>query len=241
MQENTAMKRPAAITVLLGIVAVLAPVFGLTGCGPEKIKSVADTVAPDVEITFPKNGQKIMSATPTIEVGYRDAVTGPAVLTFTAHINGRNYSAEFDHHSLGAGAKISPTRRLPLGKNHLVVRIADRNGNFGQDEIIFTNASGGFLHVRGTAATKRDDELKEALIKNVLRISYKACDSSRRQVAAGFVDGRPSELPIGTYEVHIDSVPAVIVKGVKIGSLKRTEVTLKRTDTGLESQVRGPR
>ena len=375
-----------------------------TGCAQEKIAPIADTVAPSVEISFPRNRQKIMSPTPTIKVSYSDEITGTAAASFTAHVNNRAYSAEFDHHSLGANGKISHRRRLPLGRNHLVIRIADRNGNVGQDEINFVNASGGYLSVHGAEATKRYVELilsgsgsmKEhlaggtrmeaakhaigrlltalpdktnlglrvsrgvenikqlvpigplnkarfaravnavrpggetdlaaslqqsfkalgkfndgeriavlvtdggesdgsrtsdaiatardadtrvfvigleiagkgvmtrlrqialdtgggffdvqrpadldnALIESVLRISYKAYDSRGRRMTCGFVGGRPAELPIGTYEVRLDSVPAVTVKGVKVGSLTKTEVTLKRTDTGFTSEVRGPR
>ena len=396
------MKRFAAsCTPLAGLMLQIA--LG-AGCTPEKIAPIADTAAPSVKISFPRNGQKIMSPTPTIEVAYSDDITGTAVLSFTAHINERVYSAEFDHHSLGASGKISHLRRLPLGRNRLVVRIADRNGNVGQDEINFINASGGYLSVHGADATKRyvelildgsgsmkerlvgstrmevakhavgellaalpdktnlglrvfhgidnikqlvpvgplnkaefarevnavqpdggtplvaslkqsfealrefndgerivvlvtdggesygarvsdavtdakdaatkvfvigfgitsegimkqlrqialdtgggffdvqrPDDLKNALIESVLRISYKTYDSQGNQAAGGFVGGRPAELPIGTYEVRLDSVPAVTVKGVKVGSLTKTEVRLKRTDTGLTSEVRGPK
>ena len=142
----------AATVVLIGM---------LSGCAPETMPTVTDTSAPRIAVSEPGQGDRVETFTPTIRVDYGDDRSGVRVVTFGATINGREYSAEFDHHIGGAVGEISQVRPIPLGWNHLEVEIADRNGNVGQSSVDFLNAAGGWLNVKTVpdAAPARSVEL----------------------------------------------------------------------------------
>lgn len=128
--------------------APLAASLLVAACTPQTIPTVDDREAPTVSVVAPSGGETVETFTPTIAVSYDDPKSGIRVASFRATINERDYSAEFDHTVRGAKGAISPVRPIPLGRNHLVVEIADRNGNRGVAETDFVNAAGGWLTVQ---------------------------------------------------------------------------------------------
>jgi len=144
---------------LLWPAALAAIALAAPGCEVEPVPVIDDADPPTVRITSPGEGERLTTATPTFEVDYSDPKAGIAVSTFEARVNGLTYGAEFDHYSNGAEGKVSAVRPLPLGKNHLVIEVADRNGNIGHDEVRFVNASGGWIEIAGASAPQRYVEL----------------------------------------------------------------------------------
>jgi hypothetical protein len=117
----------------------------VVACAPQQLSSAEDSTPPTVRIVWPAHGARIDTATPEIDVAYADQGSGVAVVSFRARVNGRDYSAEFDHDSRGATGQISRTRPLPLGENLLVIDVVDRAGNRSSAEATFINAGGGWL------------------------------------------------------------------------------------------------
>lgn len=377
----------------------------LPACVPRELAKIEDAVPPTVRILEPAEGARVETATPTIEVEYTDERSGVSAVSFRALVNGRDYSAAFDHHSRGATGRISSARPLPLGENRLTVEVADRAGNLGRAEVTFFNASGGWLTVAaapgaelrrnvelvldasgsmreavgptsrmavakaaikslveglpagiplglrvfrdcqniaslmpirpvdkaafvaqvakiepagGTplvasllqsfealgkiregeriavlvtdggescggslaeAASRAKDastrvivigfgiaeagvnrqlqmlaestggaffdardpaQLRVALERSVLWLGYQVVNAAGQQVARGEVDGDRLELPLGTYEVRLDTTPRLAVHSVTIGTLTETRVQLRRTSAGLVAEVRSP-
>lgn len=150
-----------------------------------------------MRVTTPLEGARVETPTPQIDVDYADDGSGILVTTFRAWINGRDHSADFDHHSRGASGRISAARRLPVGENQLVVEVADRSGKVGRAETRFLNASGGWLAVAADpgAAPRRSVEL-------VLDASGSMRDalglSTRMEVAREAIHSLIEAIPAGT-------------------------------------------
>lgn len=106
-----------------------------------------DRMPPRAQVVTPADGARITTRTPTIEIEYADE-SGVADGSLEVRINGRDYSAEFDHYSHGASGRIPPTRPLPLGENRLEATLTDRAGNVARVEAAFVNAAGGWLLAR---------------------------------------------------------------------------------------------
>jgi hypothetical protein len=82
--------------------------------------------------------------------------------------------------------------------------------------------------------------LRIALQRSVLRIGYEVLDAAGRRVAEGDLNGEGPALPLGTYEVRLQMVPPVTVRGVRIEPLARTEVQFRRSGPSLTGDIRGP-
>jgi hypothetical protein len=121
--------RTASIVVFVWLAAALA---WPPGARAQRIERAPDSVAPSIQITVPARGARIETFTPKIELLYDDDRSGVAVVSFRALINGRDHSAEFEHHSQGASGQVAPSNPLPLGENTLTIELADRAGNIGR-------------------------------------------------------------------------------------------------------------
>lgn len=169
----------------------------LSGCAARAMPGVNDAVAPTIRIVAPAEGARVTSSTPTIEIQYADDASGIQVVSFHALINGRDYSADFDHHIGGASGTISASRPLPLGVNHLVAEVADRAGNVGRVEGTFINAGGGWI----TAAAAPNAEPRRN-VELILDASGSMADplglSTRMAVAKDAIKELVGSIPGGT-------------------------------------------
>lgn len=180
----------------------LAAAVSLFAGGPptQKIKRAADTTPPVVRIISPAPAARVDSATPSIDIAYDDDGSGVSVVTFRATVNGRDYSAAFEHDSHGATAKIAATHPLPLGDNHLVVEVADRMGNMARAESTFVNAAGGWLRV-SSAPGVGPKRVVELVLDASGSMNDKVLDTTRMALAKGAVKNLitrlPDALPLG--------------------------------------------
>lgn len=178
----------------------LLAAMGILACAPQQMPTVVDTRPPRVEVLEPADGGTVETFTPTIRIGYDDDRSGVHVVSFRATINDRDYSAEFDHHARGAVGAISAVRPIPLGRNHLTVEVADRNGNPGRGEAVFTNAAGGWLHVKSVPGSA-PPRYVEIVLDGSGSMGEALGVASRMEVAKEalrrLVAGIPSGTPLG--------------------------------------------
>ncbi len=105
-----------------------------------------------------------------------------------------------------------------------------------QMQTIADGSSGAFVRVDASDPGK----LLKALERAVLRVGYHVLDAAGRRIAEGDVDGDRVELPLGTYQIELATLPPITVPGIAIGSLTDTTVQLRRTAGRLVGEVRGP-
>lgn len=183
---------------LLGSVAAL--LLANAACAPQQMPGVDDSTPPRIAVIDPGDGGRVETFTPTIRISYDDDGSGIRVVTFKAAINGQEYSAEFDHRVRGAVGQISSVRPIPLGRNHLEVEVADRNGNVGRSEATFINAAGGWLHLESVpgAAPARYVEI---VLDGSGSMGEALGLATRMEVAKGalrrLVKGVPGGTPLG--------------------------------------------
>ncbi len=139
--------RRSGCLLFTATVAALAVTLVPNPAGAQRVRRADDKAAPVVRIVAPANAERVENFTPSIDVVYGDEGSGVSVVTFRAMVNDRDYSADFEHHSQGATAKIARSHPLPLGENRIMVTVADRLGNVGRAESTFINAGGGWLTV----------------------------------------------------------------------------------------------
>lgn len=109
-------------------------------------------------------------------------------------------------------------------------------GEAQQMQAIADGSGGAFVKVDASDPGR----LLKALERAVLRVGYHVLDAAGRRVAEGDVDGDQVELPLGTYQVELATLPPVTIPGIPIGSLTETTVQLRRTAGRLAGDVRGP-
>ncbi len=84
---------------------------------------------------------------------------------------------------------------------------------------------------------REPEQLKLALERSVLRLTFRVFSADGKEVAKGDVDGDPAEVSTGTYQLRLDTAPPFIINDIKIGSLTRTRVSLGRASSGLTAKV----
>lgn len=189
----TAHPRRLAVGLLLAAVAFAAP----PRAGAQRIGRANDKTPPTLRIVSPAPGERVVKALPDIEIVYTDDSSGVAAVSFLARINDRDFSRVFEHHSQGATGKITPTHRLPLGENRLIVEVADRAGNIGRADVTFINAAGGWLTV--TAEPGAGPERHAELVLDASgSMNEKVLDNTRMAMAKGAVKALVKGLPDGT-------------------------------------------
>ncbi|MEX2535212.1 MAG: VWA domain-containing protein [Trueperaceae bacterium] len=187
---------PAGNIALLGAPALMCLVWLVSACAPQQLTEVADAAPPSLRILEPTDGATVDTATPQIDIAYGDEGSGVSVVSFRATINGRDYSAEFDHDSRGALGVISPARPLPLGENLLVVELSDRGGNANRAQATFINAGGGWLEAR--IAPGAEPRRSVELILDASGSMQEALGTSTRMIVAKEAVGAlVGELPVG--------------------------------------------
>ena len=163
----------------------------------QTIRRAPDAAPPAISVTRPAPGARIETFTPEIEIEYDDAGTGVAVVSFRALINGRDHSAEFEHHSRGASGRIAASNPLPLGENKLTIELADRAGNVGRAESTFINAGGGWLTAISDPGVGPGRHV-ELVFDASGSMSDKMLDNTRMDVAKGSVKNLVKALPVDT-------------------------------------------
>lgn len=110
------------------------------------------------------------------------------------------------------------------GVNAELKRLAERTG-------------GAFFDARNPA------ELAHALERSVLRLTYGVYTGEGVRVADGAVNGVPLELPIGTYQVRLDTTPPIVVTNVNVGPLAEIGIAVRRNGSKLTTEIvaRSPR
>lgn len=176
---------------------VVLALFAAADAHAQRIKRAPDSTPPAIRIVQPAPGARIETFTPAIELVYDDEGTGVQVVSFRAMINGRDHSADFEHHSQGASGKIAPSNPLPLGENKLTIELADRAGNIGRAESTFINAGGGWLTAVADPGVgpRRHVEL---VLDASGSMNDKLLDNTRMAVAKGAVKSLITALPVDT-------------------------------------------
>lgn len=188
----TVDRRPPWTVAVVVLVTLL-----LASCSPRKLSTVDDDAPPTVRLVAPQPGERVTTSTPTLEIEYGDDVSGILVTSFEARINGTDYSAEFDHHSRGATARISAIRALPLGENRIEVELEDRAGNAGGADAMFVNVGGGWILADAAPGAEPDRHVELVLdasgsMREILGFQ------TRMEVAKGAVKSLVDALPSGT-------------------------------------------
>lgn len=169
----------------------------VNACASGQYQTPDDQIPPVVRIVYPEEGERVETPTPTIQVEYADDKSGVAAVSFRAEVNGRDYSVQFDHYRTGARAEIPTAMSLPLGKNHLVVEVADRAGNIGRAEVDFLNASGGWI--KAVSAPGAEPERHVELVLDASGSMREAIGiASRMDVAKEAIGNLVESLPSGT-------------------------------------------
>lgn len=180
--------------------ALLVPLLALVGCAARQLPTAEDVTPPSVRVVDPTAGARVETATPSLRLDYQDDHSGVHVVSFRALINGADYSTSFDHDSRGATGRIPRSRRLPLGENRLEVELADRAGNVGHVESVFTNASGGWLRVTADPGAEPVRHVELVLdasgsMRDELGASTRM--EVARQAIHALLDGVPPTMPLG--------------------------------------------
>ena len=182
---------------LAACVCVALAISASPEVGAQTIRRAPDSTPPSIKITGPAPGARIETFTPEIEIEYEDAGTGVAVVSFRALINGRDHSAEFEHHSRGASGRIAASNPLPLGENKLTIELADRAGNVGRAESTFINAGGGWLTAVADPGVGPSRHI-ELIVDASGSMTDKMLDNTRMSVAKSAVKNLLKALPDNT-------------------------------------------
>jgi len=83
-------------------------------------------------------------------------------------------------------------------------------------------------------------QLRTALERSIARLGYFVLDGAGERIADGELGGPAVELPAGTYEIRIATIPAIVVPGVEIGRLTDTPIRLRRTAAGVVGEAGPP-
>jgi hypothetical protein len=87
----------------------------------------------------------------------------------------------------------------------------------------------------------RDEaDLERVLEQSVLLLTYKVFDDEGELIGEGEVDGKPAEVPVGTVNVRLDTVPPVVIRDIEIGRLTETTVKLAQSGGKIRSTVKKP-
>lgn len=118
--------------------------LGVPGYKINAFSVIPDDTAPDIQIDQPSDGSTVNSSRPNIVVSFEDKgiginASGLDLTTFTASINGEDYSSHFT--ITQTGATYQPSSDLPGGGNTVTVGISDMAGNSASATSNFTVAT----------------------------------------------------------------------------------------------------
>ncbi|MGA1826243.1 MAG: PKD domain-containing protein [bacterium] len=117
--------------------------LGVPGYKINAFSVIPDDTPPDIQIDQPSDGSTANSSRPNIVASFEDKdiginTSGLDLTTFTAFINGEDYSSHFT--VTQTGASYQSTSDLPEGENTVTVGISDMAGNSGSATSNFTVA-----------------------------------------------------------------------------------------------------